>query len=94
MKAQKIIWDDAGSFGSGDIADMNEVWYPASEIIAQYHNALFINISFGIVLHEDENSVIIAQSHDTGYKQFANPLRIPKGMILDRIDVDLDATNS
>ena len=76
----KIIWDDAGGFGGAD-----ETWTKLENIVDSYRNANFIMISVGYLIYEDEDSLIIAQSFDAEYGQYANPLRIPKGMVQKKI---------
>lgn len=84
LPIQKIIWDDAGSFGH----DQEEVWFTKEEIVNMYRLAEFHVVSVGMVVHEDEDSVIMAQSSEDYYDQFGGPFRIPKQMILKRINLD------
>lgn len=72
----KIIWDDAGGFGC------DEVWQTKDLILDSYRAASFTIVSVGHIIFEDDDSIVIAQSYDEEFKQFANCLRIPKGMVL------------
>lgn len=81
-KLEKIFWDDAGGFLVN-----NETWSSKEAIVKAYHNAGFSVTSVGHLLHEDKDSVLIAQSHDEHYDQYANPLRIPKKMIKGRLEL-------
>ncbi len=80
---EKVIWDDAGSFGTED-----EVWLRQEDIIDNYRRAQFQIVSVGHVIHEDDDSLILAQSHDSEYNQYSDPLRIPKRMIVRRIEME------
>lgn len=77
---EKILWDDAGNFVIND-----DTWSSKKAIVKSYHDANFSVSSVGHLLFEDKDSVVIAQSHDIHYDQFANALRIPKKMIKERI---------
>lgn len=82
-RLEKIIWDDAGSF------ENEATWYTRNEVLDLYRKAQFENVSVGYVVFENEDSVIIAQSstESTRRREYANLLRIPKKMILQRIKV-------
>ena len=88
MKIEKIIWDDAGAFGEDD-----DTWVLLDVIISNYRTANFIMVSVGYVIYEDDDSLIVAQSHDSQYGQYSQPLRIPKGMIQKRIVLVETQTN-
>lgn len=79
---EKIIWDDAGAFDTGD---EEEVWFKPDEIIDMYAHASFIASSVGFVIYEDDDSIILCQSSEKHFGQYARPFRIPKKMIVERI---------
>jgi len=86
-KHEKIIWDDAGSFGYE-----GETWHLISEIEDTYAKSCFINNSYGVVVWENETDLILVQSITDEEKgdqsKYANPIRIPKTLIVDRIKFD------
>ena len=77
---EKIIWDDAGAFGAID-----ESWVELEQIIENYKNGQFLMTSVGHIIYEDNDSLIMAQSHDSQYGQYSNPFRIPQKAIIKRI---------
>lgn len=81
---QKIVFDDAGEFG-----DPEDTWLTKKEIIESYGNANFEASVVGYVVHEDDDSVILALGLEAQYKQYTTPFRVPKKMIIKRIDLDV-----
>jgi hypothetical protein len=80
---EKVVWDDAGAFGGVD-----DSWVEYDQIIENYHNGQFLVASVGHIIYEDDDSLIMAQSHDEKYGQYSNPFRIPKVSIVKRIVLD------
>ena len=78
MMLQKIIWDDAGSF---DI-EGSPTWKTLEDVVDAYNNGNFVAVTVGIVVHEDDNSIILCQSSEEFYGQYSQPFRIPKKMVL------------
>lgn len=78
MNLERILWDDAGSFTS---EDKETAWQSVEDIVEDYTNANFTISSVGYVVHEDNDSVILASNFSNQYTLFSQCLRIPKGMI-------------
>ena len=83
---EKIIWDDAGSFGKDE-----QTWHTLEESKEAYGNVSFICSSYGIVLWEDNDAIIIAQSiahnNKSHQDEYSNFLRIPKVLLIKRIEI-------
>jgi hypothetical protein len=76
----KITWDDAGAFG-----DPEATWTTKEEIVDNYKNGQFMCVSTGILIYEDGDSVILAQSIEEEFGQYSTPFRIPKIAIIKRV---------
>jgi hypothetical protein len=77
---EKVIWDDAGEFGGEDVS-----WVSKEGVLQMYANAQFLIVSVGFVVHENDDSLIMALSYDDEMNQYSKPFRIPKRMIMKRI---------
>lgn len=81
---EKIIWDDAGGFAFDD-----KTWHTIDDVKESYSLGQFINTTYGWVVYENKESVIVAQSvaHNdkTHHDEYAQLLRIPHKMVIERI---------
>ncbi len=81
---EKIIWDDAGGFGIDDLT-----WHTMEQVKEAFANSQFMVTTYGEVLFETKKEIIVAQSvaHNDKYHadEYSAFLRIPKGMIIQRI---------
>ena len=87
FKHEKIIWDDAGSFGM----DRDTSWHTLDEVKEAFGNSQFLVTTYGEVLFETKKDVIMAMSvaHNEQYHadEYSGLFRIPKDMIINRIKI-------
>ena len=81
----KILWDDAGTFADSPCEE--SPWRTKEQIIELYELAHFTVISIGHIVLEDDENIVIAMSASHGDELFAKPVRIPKKLILQRIEL-------
>lgn len=85
---EKIIWDDAGSFGM----DRNTAWHTMEEVKEAFGNSQFLVTSYGEVLFETSKEIVMAMSvaHNDQYHadEYSSLFRIPKDMIINRIKLE------
>lgn len=87
----KVIWDDAGGFCRDD-----STWRTAAEIVQDYGDAVFIVTTFGYLVYENDDDIVIAQSmaeqkSEDDADQYSNCIRIPRGMIVKITPIHHDA---